>query len=331
MSRIRILLFLLPALACATTQHSDTASAHAASATDTLPTTGGYTGTFNNDDQGHADFCVRLRAPSVALRYADGSETGFSLTPEMLVPNPGSGVWCPERGMARLDAREIVTAANGAPMLFHRGGWGFAGNDPASAVHYGHVLLSELDSSGVRYVRAAPISKLEPAPHGHWVAGPTQPWTGPGQQAGNGTACDSLSPEMSSVVVQSIPPDMKYLNSAQTAAIPYAIYGSPSTDLGPAADRSRGIRYTMLTWSWINVHGGGVARALVRNGERFRRCLDVPAIRLASVRDAQTKTHTGWVEAAYGAIPAGHEQLLYGWLISAHRHGSDAVVRHLSP
>jgi hypothetical protein len=86
----------------------------------------------------------------------------------------------------------------------------------------------------------------------------------------------------------------------------------------------------MLTWSWINVHGGGVARALVGDGERFFRCADVPAIRLASVADTRDKTPTGWVEAVYGAIRAGGAQRLYGWIVSAHRHGRDAVVRHLT-
>jgi hypothetical protein len=123
---------------------------------------------------------------------------------------------------------------------------------------------------------------------------------------------------------------MKYLNSAQTAIIPYAIYGSPAIDLGPPADRERGVRYSMLSWSWINVRGGGVARALVRNGEQFHRCTDVPAITLASVDEAQQKIPNGWVEAVYGAIVAGDGHRLYGWIVSAHRHGSDDIVRHLT-
>ena len=128
--------------------------------------------------------------------------------------------------------------------------------------------------------------------------------------------------------MRSIPDDMRYLNSAQTGAIRYAIYGDPSEDLGPAADRARGIRYTMLTWSWINTRGGGVARALVKDGAEFRRCTDVPAIRLSSVSDAPTKAVTGWVEAVYGAIRSG-DGLLYGWIVAQHRHGREAVVEHL--
>jgi hypothetical protein len=96
--------------------------------------TGGYRGPFNNHDQHHADLCVRLRSAAVALRYPDGSPSGFELTPSKLVPQPGTGVWCPQPGMARLDAREIVRGADGRPKLFHRGGGGWAGLDPASAV-----------------------------------------------------------------------------------------------------------------------------------------------------------------------------------------------------
>ena len=295
-----------------------------------LATIGGYKGRFNNDNQSHADFCVPLRQPTVALRYADGTSTGFTLTAELLQPQPGNGVSCPRPGMARLDAREIVIGDDGQPMLFHRGGWGFVGDDPASAVHFGHVRMADVDTIGVRYERADSASRPAGAPAGRWVAAATAPWTGPGQQAGNGSACAALAPASSVVWVQSIPGDMKYLNSAQTIAIPYAIYGDPSEDLGPASDRARGIRYTMLTWSWINTRGGGVARALVRDGASFSRCTDVPAIRLASVGDAQAKAPTGWVEAQYGAIGSG-DRRLYGWLVSSHRHGDETVVEHLRP
>ncbi|HEU4630715.1 MAG TPA: hypothetical protein VFS08_13270, partial [Gemmatimonadaceae bacterium] len=272
-----------------------------------LSPVGGYKGRFNNDNQSHADFCVRLRAPSVALRYADGRPSGFALSEAILQPVAGNGVSCPEPGLARLDAREIVLDTEGRPMLFHRGGWGFVGNDPASAVHFGHVLAAELDTVGLRFVRADTGN--------YWTPAPTTPWSGEGQQAGNGTACAALA-EPQHVAVHSIPGDMRYLNSARTNAIAYAIYGSPAEDLGTPADRARGVKYTMLTWSWINTRGGGVARALVADGDEFRRCTDVPPITLASVADADTQRITGWVRAVYGAIRAGDGQPLHGWLVA---------------
>lgn len=293
------------------------------------PVTGGYRGRYNNDLQGHADFCVRLRVRNAALRYADGSPTGFSLTRAILRPRAGNGVTCPDSGLARLDSREIATSMEGSPMLFHRGGWGFEGDDPFSAVHYGYLFLSDIDTVGLRFERADSASRAAGAPATRWVAARTAPWAGPGQQAGNGTACDTLSARPDTVSVHSIPTDMRYLNSAQTNAIAYAIYGDPSEDLGPAADRARGVRYSMLAWSWINVRGGGVARALVRDGTPFRRCVDVPAIRLSSVADAQSKRVTGWVEAVYGAIPSGNG-MLYGWLVARHQRVGEHVVKHLN-
>jgi hypothetical protein len=318
----RVLPLALLALGCAGgAATSATPEPQAAPDAATLATTGGYEGRFNNDDQSHADFCVRLRAPGVALRYADGTSSGFALSEEILQPVAGNGVSCPEPGLARLDAREIVMSRDGQPMLFHRGGWGFVGNDPESAVHFGHVLAAELDSVGLRFVRSDSGNR--------WVPAPTVPWTGKGQEAGNGTACAALALEPQRVVVRSIPDDMRYLNSARTNAIRYAIYGSPAEDLGTPADRARGVKYTMLSWSWINTRGGGVARALVEDGGEFRRCADVPAITLASVADAQTQRRTGWVRAEYGAIRAGDGQWLYGWLVTAHRHGDEPVVAHL--
>ncbi|MEO5813872.1 MAG: hypothetical protein ABIT20_01205 [Gemmatimonadaceae bacterium] len=102
--------------------------------------------------------------------------------------------------------------------------------------------------------------------------------------------------------MQSIPGDMKYLSSRQTSAIAYAIYGDPSEDLGTPADRSRGVKYSMLTWSWINTRGGGVARALLHEGEEFYPCSDVPPTQLASVAEPETWRVTGWVKAVYGAV-----------------------------
>jgi hypothetical protein len=311
---MRNLVILILVLGCA--------SAGPVASTPPFPVAGGYKGPFNNDDQGHADFCVRLTVAAAALRYADGSPSGFALTPDILVPVQSNGVSCPDTGMARLDAREIVTGTDGTPMLFHRGGWGFAGNDPESAVHFGHVRVADLDTTGLRFIRDSTARR--------WIRAPTRPWSGLGQQRGNGTACASRAAAPLTVSVQSIPGDMRYLNSRQTAAIAYAIYGDPSEDLGTPADRARGVKYTMLTWSWINTRGGGVARALVPDGAEFFPCVDVPTITLTAVADAASKTPSGWVEARYGAIRAGDGGWLYGWVVSRHLHAAEGeVVSHL--
>ncbi|MEO7455777.1 MAG: hypothetical protein ABIY52_05900 [Gemmatimonadaceae bacterium] len=270
---------------------------------------------------------MRPRASRVALRFADGAESGFALDSEMLEPSP-NGVFCPQRGMARLDAREVVRATDGSEMVFHRGGWGFAGDDPASAVHFGHVRVAELDTTGLEYLRA---DTLAGETRGRWVPAATRTWAGPGQSQGNGSACGQRSPTPLHVVVQSIPGDMRYLNTRQTNAIPYAIYGNPAGDLGVATDRARGVRYSMLTWSWINARGGGVARALLRDGQEFFPCTDVPVIQLASVAEHERKDVTGWVAAVYGAIASGDGKWMYGWTVYAHRHRDEGVVQHMRP
>jgi hypothetical protein len=58
-------------------------------------------------------------------------------------------------------------------------------------------------------------------------------------------------------------------------------------------------------------------------------CADVPPITLASVAEAERKTPTGWVTAVYGAVRAGDGAWLYGWAVSAHRHGSEPIVLHM--
>jgi hypothetical protein len=292
-----------------------------------LADSGGYRGRFNNHDQSHADLCVRLKNEPAQLRYTDGSPSGYALTTAMLVPQPGNGVWCTQPGLARLDAREIVRDSAGRPMLFHRGGWGFVGNDPESAVHFGHVLVADLDTVGLRYHKQPPGSAVPFVER--WTSAPLEPWIDQGQRDGNGSACERRAGTPMRVVVRSLPRDMRYLNSARTNAIPYAIYGNPPGDLGPPGHRARGVRYTMLTWSWINVRGGGVARALVADGAPFWRCHDVPPIRLASVADHRSRTPTGWVEAVYGAVTDGRGAWLHGWIVSAHRHGDGPVESHL--
>lgn len=61
-------------------------------------------------------------------------------------------------------------------------------------------------------------------------------------------------------------------------------YGDPGFDQGAPGVRGL-VHYTDLSWSWINVHGGGVLRALLKEGDDFARCDGVPSIVLNSVND----------------------------------------------
>jgi hypothetical protein len=274
---MRNLVILILVLGCA--------SAGPVASTPPFPVAGGYKGPFNNDDQGHADFCVRLTVAAAALRYADGSPSGFALTPDILVPVQSNGVSCPDTGMARLDAREIVTASDGTPMLFHRGGWGFAGNDPESAVHFGHVRVADLDTTGLRFIRDSTARR--------WIPAPTRPWSGLGQQRGNGTACASRAAAPLTVSVQSIPGDMRYLNSRQTAAIASAEW------VGRSALRRDSSRRR-----WMAVWVGGIPSHACSGG---RGCIPPSLIQHRRILGARQ------FSAAHVASQGEHQRLNYNF------------------
>jgi hypothetical protein len=84
----------------------------------------------------------------------------------------------------------------------------------------------------------------------------------------------------------------------------YSVYGRP---LGGAA-------FALMTWSWIGVAGGGIARAAVPEGALFHPS-DVQPITLASAPGGLPAN--GSVTARYGYVSNGSERL-YGWMVSSH-------------
>lgn len=85
----------------------------------------------------------------------------------------------------------------------------------------------------------------------------------------------------------------------------YSVYGRP---LGAAA-------FALMSWSWVDVLGGGIARAAVSEGELFHPAR-VQAITLASA-PAEGAPPDGSVTARYGFVQTGSERL-YGWMVSSH-------------
>ena len=108
----------------------------------------------------------------------------------------------------------------------------------------------------------------------------------------------------------------------------YITYGDPGNDQGGSAEIATGVHYTLLSWSWVNVQGGGVARGLMEDDATFRRCTDVPSIKLQTVVDSDGRKTNGWVQAIYGATKSG-AGVVYGWTVYAHQYGSQPVVQHL--
>lgn len=258
---------------------------------------GGYEGQFNRAGQGHANKCVKLKNGSAPLRHADFSPTGYSISTKTLVASKTSGE-CPD-GYARIDQREILQTDQGR-LVFFRGGYGY---ENGGNVKYGHLWLADVD----RHIDEIP-------------------------SVGNGQPCgaskDPATEGHYRLRVKAIPGEMHYCktkgdcNSADET-ISYEGYGDPAFSQGKNPDPN--IHYTYLSWSWINVAGGGVVRAVLPDGAAFHRC-DVPAVKLASVTEAGKVN--GWVKAVYGKTAMG-EQWIYGWTVHSHKYGKEPVTMHV--
>jgi hypothetical protein len=290
---------------------------------------------YDRPKQSHADLCAPIVADAkgnriAPLRFADGTVTGHAIADFALQPTPGSRtIICPA-GYARLDAREILETPNGRPMLFHRGGWGYVGGD-GGGVRYGNVLVSDLEAS-----HAVKWDKQK----GAFVPAKLEPWTTPAMEGetGNGAACKGPFVDYETKV-EAVPDTLRYLGSTPWNVTSYKNYGDAAVD--PEGDGT--IKYTMLSWSWIDVQGGGVARAVVADGARFHRCKDVRSKRFFTYDKATwrlengkpveipegdpTKGHrNGWVQAVYGAIDGGKGRV-FGWMTYAHQECTTGIAR----
>src|SRR5215213_8924153 len=74
---------------------------------------------FDAPGQGHATRCVPLASPLAALRFADGSATGFALTGGTALDSENCAA-----GSVRLDLHETIPSDAGS-LAFHRGGFGY--------------------------------------------------------------------------------------------------------------------------------------------------------------------------------------------------------------
>jgi hypothetical protein len=77
-----------------------------------------------------------------------------------------------------------------------------------------------------------------------------------------------------------------------------------------------GAKFALMTWSWIDVGGGGIARAAVEEGETFY-AADVRPITTESY--SQSGTADGTVTARYGMVNSG-EKLVWGWMVASHTY-----------
>ena len=248
---------------------------------------------YNTDGQRHADCYVRLRPGPVPLRYPDFTPTGFHISRGLVLKN-GRG----PSGSVRLDYHERLSTSHG-DLVFHRGGNGYA---DAANVKYGHVAVADLlDDLG------------RPLPSGGRRGAPAPP---------------ADPPEGRAVRVRSIPPPMHYKRPFETRSgsnrgARFLHYGDPAADQGDRHD----VHYTYLLWSFVNVRGGGMVRALLRDWVLVDLC-DVRPVTMPSYNEAGAIN--GLVEAVYvRTVQAGNA--LFGWTVSTHELFDDGrgPIRHL--
>ena len=83
-----------------------------------------------------------------------------------------------------------------------------------------------------------------------------------------------------------------------------------------------GARYALITWSWVDVAGGGIARATVGEGAQF-----VPS----EVEPIETTTYDGSFERPNGSVIARYGRIatgagpLYGWMVTSHTYEGSCV------
>jgi hypothetical protein len=83
-----------------------------------------------------------------------------------------------------------------------------------------------------------------------------------------------------------------------------------------------GARYALMTWSWVDVAGGGIGRATVAEGAQF-----FPS----DVEPIETTTYGGSLERPNGSVTARYGRIatgagpLYGWMVMSHTDEGSCV------
>jgi hypothetical protein len=289
---------------------------------------------YDTAGQQHNDVCVKLARglSQTDLRYlssgSSGSATGFLLPKSTLAFTDGS---C-GKGQLRLDLHEIVNSNTGQ-LVFHRGGSGYV---DSQNVRYGQVLTSDV-SQGTTWLNR----HMQPS----------------GDNRGAECPLDTSTTTPYYVSVQPIPQVMKYKSpkaaGGSNAGASYLHYGDPAAQQGaqnpqkyldPQWDPIQQIHYSTLTWSWIDVAGGGMNRILLAPGQDIRPCDVAPILydSWAPGSDPNSDGQTnGWVEARYVETSADDGTPLYGWMVWRHYWDgtpaspdnlpSQVVVYHYTP
>jgi len=257
---------------------------------------------LNLSGQHRTRTCVEMRGEFVALRFADGTPTGFWASADD-PSQQGSAKPCGP-GTMEIDAHERLTSADNLTTYFHPGG----GPDQYLKNYiengqYGHIAREDLNGT----------IKLIPSE--------------------NGKTAPVRSGRAYFVTPTRIPEDMWYKPnvSGGKSGARYFTYGNPGYD----KTYGRG-DWTYINWSWVQTGGadyaankfggGGIARAMLKRGMRLDAC-DVRPI--LGISWGENNQENGRVTAFYArafAGPGAKGSAIYGWLPHSYQRKDDLIV-----
>lgn len=267
--------------------------------------------------------CVTLKHDSTPLRFEDGAPVGKPGEYEVRASaatyrgkahgaRAGDRMSC-RPGQIRLDAHEALLTRHGL-LQFHKGGQGYA--DPR--VPYGHIAAADI-VGGDSIATQRPLT-LPP----EWGAPSAARGGGWDDEHRNGRGCTPMPGEDYRIAIvpsgsdEAIPHDWQY-KPHQTGSR-YAKYADAGPEQGAGT-----AHYAYLVWSWMlrgdgvtKNGGGGMVRALLRDGQPFQRCAVRPIDGIAYA--PRTGREVGRVVAVYGRTRASADgPWVYGWAVWSHR------------
>jgi hypothetical protein len=216
-------------------------------------------------------------------------------------------------GQIRLDAHEALRTSYGL-LQFHKGGQGYSD----ARVPYGHIAAADI-VGGESVATQRPLSLPT-----EWGAPSALRGGGWDDEHRNGRGCEPAPGEGYRIAIVpqgsagALPDDWQYKpNQASSRYAKYADAG-PEQGAGTA-------HYAYLVWSWLlrgdgvtKSDGGGMVRALMRDGQPFYRCRVQPIDGIAYAPRGETEA--GRVTAVYGKTRASADgPWVYGWAIFSHR------------
>ncbi|HET6229584.1 MAG TPA: hypothetical protein VFE05_05840 [Longimicrobiaceae bacterium] len=267
--------------------------------------------------------CVVLKADSTPLLFEDGRPVGkageyvvrTSATRYDGAPrgaNPVDRMSC-RPGEIRLDAHEALETTRGL-LHFHKGGQGYSD----SRVPYGHIEAADIvggDEVATQRARSLPTE---------WGAPSAAAGGGWNEKLRNGRGCEAVPGQEFRIALvpqgspDALPNDWQYKPNQNGSR--YAKYADAGPEQGAGT-----MHYAYLVWSWMlrgdgvtTSGGGGMVRALIRDGQPFYRCAVSPIDGIAYAPG--TATEAGRVTAVYGKTRASEDgPWVYGWTVFSHR------------